>query len=409
VNQSVPAGPPSGPGPGSDRAHEQGNDDGSVGSSNSTSDGPTARKRGRAGAWRLTWVLGLAMVVLLVGFLWRLPYYTLSPGSMRATQPLVQISGAPTFPDATGEIGYLTVTFGQSTPFGLLRGWLDDDVEVLNEQDALGGRDRDESREINRQLMSNAKDVAAAVALDALGYDVQLVGTGAVVVGVEPGTPADGALEPGDTVVSVNGTPVTTSRQFTDVLAALAPGDQVVLGVQSHTGGMVAPADQVDAPPLPTTEVVVTLASRPDDPGLAYLGVRTGTRDGAYDLPFPVEIDSGNVIGPSAGLAFTLAIIDMLTPGNLSGGLTVAVTGTIAPNGDVGRVGGVPQKAAAAIAAGATVYLVPVDEAEQARQRAGDDMEVYAVANLSDALDVLARLSGDASVRDLAAANGVGV
>lgn len=372
-------------------------------------DGPTDGERRPVRLWRFTLVVGLVVSVLLVGLLWHLPYYTLSPGSMRDTLPLVEVSDTTTYPDDSGEIGYLTVTFGQATLFGLFRGWLDSDIEVLNEQDALGGRDRDENREINRQLMSNAKDVAAAVALDALGYDVQLVGTGAVVVNVEPGTPADGKLEPGDTVVSLNGSTVTTSRQLTDVLVALPPGDEVVLGVQSHAGGMVAPADQAGEPTLPTNDVTITLGSRPDDPALAYLGVRTGTRDGTYNLPFPVSIDSGNVIGPSAGLAFTLAIIDMLTPGNLTGGLTVAVTGTIAPNGDVGRVGGVPQKAAAAIDAGATVYLVPVDEAAEAQQRAGDRMQVFAVANLAEALNVLAELSGDASVRDLAASNGVGV
>jgi Lon-like protease len=202
---------------------------------------------------------------------------------------------------------------------------------------------------------------------------------------------------------------VTTSTGLTGIMSGLAPGDQVVLSVQTHSGGMVAPADQPDAPALPTTDVTVTLGARPDDPAVGFLGIRTATRDGAYDLPFPVAIDSGNVIGPSAGLAFTLAIIDLLTPGNLTGGLTVAVTGTIAPNGDVGRVGGVPQKAAAAIDAGATVYLVPVDEADEARQRAGDAMDVYAVANLAEALDVLAMLTGDPAVRDLARANGVGV
>jgi len=410
VNQSVPSGSPGGFGPGSAGAHDDGGNAAVHPADPSGSADGANRGRSRPVAlWRLTWVLGLMVVVVLVGSLWRLPYYTLSPGSMRATQPLVQVSGAPTYPDDTGEIGYLTVTFGQSTPFGLARGWLDSDVEVLNEQDALGGRDRDENREINRQLMTNAKDVAAAVALNALGYDVELVGTGAVVVGVEAGTPADGELEPGDTVVSVDGIPVATSRELTAVLGTRAPGDEVVLGVQSHAGGMVAPADQVGAPALPTADVVVTLEPRPGEPASGYLGVRTATRDGAYDLPFAVDIDSGNVIGPSAGLAFTLAIIDMLTPGNLTGGLTVAVTGTIAPNGDVGRVGGVPQKAAAAIAAGATVYLVPVDEADEARQRAGDRLDVYAVANLSEALDVLAMLSGDSSVRDIAVANGVGV
>jgi PDZ domain-containing protein len=104
-------------------------------------------------------------------------------------------------------------------------------------------------------------------------------------------------------------------------------------------------------------------------------------------------------------LAFTLAVIDVLTPGNLTGGSTVAVTGTISPSGQVGRVGGVPQKAAAAMGAGATVYLVPVDEAEQARRRAGDAMEVVPVATLDEALAYLATISGDTSVVDMVAAN----
>jgi PDZ domain-containing protein len=104
-------------------------------------------------------------------------------------------------------------------------------------------------------------------------------------------------------------------------------------------------------------------------------------------------------------LAFTLAVIDVLTPGNLTGGSTVAVTGTISPSGQVGRVGGVPQKAAAAMGAGATVYLVPVDEAEQARTRAGDAMEVVPVATLDEALAYLATISGDTSVVDMVAAN----
>ena len=354
---------------------------------------------------RVTALVAIMVVVVLVGAFWKLPYYTFSPGSLRATQSLVSVSGATTYPDDDGEIGYLTVTFGQATPFGLVRGWVDSDIEVLSEDQALGGLGRDENRELNQQMMTNAKDTATVVALEYLGYDVELLGSGAVVVGVEPGIASDGLLEPGDTIVSVNDEAVTTSTGLIEVIAALAPGDEVVLGVQRHDNRPVAtPADDAtgdtpgDARPEvgpPAVEVPVTLQAYSDDPQRPFLGVRLATRDQDYNLPFDVEIDSGNVIGPSAGLAFTLAIIDVLTPGSLTGGQIVGVTGTISADGAVGRVGGVDQKAAAAIGAGATLYLVPADEVEEARRRAGDAIEVVAVSTLDEALAALADRGGE--------------
>jgi PDZ domain-containing protein len=274
-------------------------------------------------------------VVLLVGAFWRVPYFTVAPGSLRATEPLISVEGAPSYPDDAGEIGYLTVTFGQTTPFGLVRAWIDGDIEVLSEDQALGGLDRDENREVNEALMTNAKDTATAVALDALGYDVELLGTGSIVIQVEDGTPAVGVVQPGDVIVSVDGEPVTTAVELTDLLATAVPGQEVLLGVQPQAASMMVghAGAQPPATTKPEREVPVTLAERPDEPGRAYLGVRSATRDATYNLPFDVTIDSGNVIGPSAGLAFTLAVIDVLTPGNLTGGSTVAVTGTISPSG----------------------------------------------------------------------------
>ena len=107
-----------------------------------------------------------------------------------------------------------------------------------------------------------------------------------------------------------------------------------------------------------------------------------------------VDIDSGNVGGPSAGLAFTLAVLDVLSPGELTGGLDVAVTGTIDGEGNVGDVGGVRQKTAAAIDEGYDVLLVPSAEFEEARERAGGAIEVIAVDTLREALDALASLGG---------------
>ena len=351
---------------------------------------------------RLAALVAVGVVVGLLGTFWRLPYYTLSPGSLRNTPPLITVEGAPTFTD-DGELGYLTVSFAQATPFSLVRAWIDDDIEVLDEATALGGRNLDENRALNARLMDNAKETATAVALDALGYDVELLGTGAAIVAVESETPAAGVLEVGDVVVGIDGTVVGTSGELTAAITALAVGTEVTLEVERHDAGSVAPEGTEPAPVV--EQVALTLGARPDDPAVAYLGVRSATRDGTWDLPFEVSVDSGNVIGPSAGLAFTLGIIDVLTPGSLTGGRVVAVTGTISPGGDVGVVGGVAQKAATAIGAGAGVYLVPAVELEAAEGRSAGAMEVVGVGTLLDALEALAEITGDRSVLDRVAAN----
>jgi PDZ domain-containing protein len=109
---------------------------------------------------------------------------------------------------------------------------------------------------------------------------------------------------------------------------------------------------------------------------------------------FNVDIDTGQVGGPSAGLAFALAVIDELTPGELTGGEVVAVTGTIEVDGTVGMVGGVEQKAVAAREQGAVLLPAPEGEGEEARRNAGD-MEVREVAHIEDALRALAGVGGN--------------
>jgi PDZ domain-containing protein len=118
------------------------------------------------------------------------------------------------------------------------------------------------------------------------------------------------------------------------------------------------------------------------------------TKDLQLDFPVDVTIDPGTVSGPSAGLAFTLTIIDELTPGSLTGDQKVAVTGTIDLEGNVGEVGGVPQKTAAAVDAGAELMLVPRAEVRQARERAGDGLTVVGVDTIDDALRALRRHGG---------------
>jgi PDZ domain-containing protein len=161
----------------------------------------------------------------------------------------------------------------------------------------------------------------------------------------------------------------------------------------------------------PVEDVTVELGARPDDPDSAFLGVALSDQaEPVDDLGFTVDIDSGSVGGPSAGLAFTLAILDALTAGELTGGATVAVTGTIDVAGRVGAVGGVVQKAAAVRDMGADLFIVPAGlpegELAEVMDRAGDDLKVVPVDDLEQALAALAQVGGEvAAVEEFAASN----
>src|SRR5688572_8183716 len=168
---------------------------------------------------------------------------------------------------------------------------------------------------------------------------------------------AAGRLEEGDTIVAVDGESTFLVQDAVNAIKAHRPGDQVRLEV-------------VDADGEPRVEQI-TLAERD---GGAVLGVTMRTKDRRFDLPLDVTIDSGTVGGPSAGLAFTLGVIDRLSSGELTGGTNVAVTGTIDIDGNVGDVGGVVQKTAAVRAKGVRWFLVPPGEYEQARRHAGRDL-----------------------------------
>jgi PDZ domain-containing protein len=312
------------------------------------------------------------------------PYYALTPGSARPTEPLISVEGAETFP-SDGEVLFTTVHVEHLNVIDWTRdriGLLPDSWDVLTEEEYLGPNTEAENDQINASLMTNSKDVASFVALEHLGYDVSISGTGAVVVQVVDGTPAADELEVGDTIVAIDGEPVELTEQVAEMVGGRAPGETISLTIETTD----------DA----TEDVSVTLAARDDDPSAGFLGVATTTRDLEFILPVDVEIDSGNVGGPSAGLAFTLAILDTMTPGDLTGGDDVAVTGTMSPDGSVGAVGGVAQKVVAAAEEGAEVFLVPASELEDAAAGAPDDIRVEPVDDLDDALAILDQLGGNA-------------
>ncbi|MGF1596240.1 MAG: PDZ domain-containing protein [Acidimicrobiales bacterium] len=388
---------------------------------------PTAAHDIRRSMWR--WVGGMVGFVVAAavvgGMLFRVPYVALVPGSARDTEPLLVVDGLATYP-SEGELLLTTVRTRQRPNLWEYL-WLqaDSDNELVPEDLILGGRTPDQNRDFNLQLMNDSKSIAVAVALEQLGYDA-IRSDGVIVVELVEGGSAEGLLELGDAVVAIDGEPIDHTGDLVDILSMRSPGDEIVLTVEPYAdlvAAATAAAEQqgdrnavgegaAEEPPARRqVEVPVVLGGRDDDPDAAFLGVGPTDRvDINDDFDFTVAIDSGSVGGPSAGLAFALAVLDELTEGELTGGAKVAVTGTIDVSGRVGTVGGVLQKTAAVRDLGADAFLVPAglpeDELDRIRDKAGDHLRIVPVATLDEALVALSELGGETgAVEEFAASN----
>jgi PDZ domain-containing protein len=347
---------------------------------------PPARRR-LAGPILLSLTIAL-LVAAGVGFAIRLPYVIFSPGDATPVSTVVRIQDAKTYRHR-GEVLFLTVRVTNSKPnlWRYLYAELDSDQRIIGWDDYYGGRSQKQDERENVQLMDESQKLATKVALERLGYTVPFHGDGAVIRDVSPDGPAAGKLRDGDLITGIDGTTVETADQIGTIVRARPAGTTFTFTVKR--------GDE-------TVQVPVTTGTAPSGEikGKPYVGIAPVTRNPRFDFPVKVSIDPGPVSGPSAGLAFTLTIVDELSPGDLTGGKKVAVTGTIESDGTVGLVGGVAQKTVAARDAGAKLFLVPVGEEKEARETAGTSMKVVPVRTLDDALKAL-RADGGAPVEEV--------
>ncbi|MFM7061331.1 MAG: PDZ domain-containing protein [Actinomycetes bacterium] len=347
---------------------------------------PGARRPTRTAAIVGIVLVSLVSLVAVAGAVIRLPYVIFSPGSATPVQPIVEIEGARTYP-SRGDLLFLTVSVSNERPnvWRFLQASMSDDDEVVGERQYLGRSTPAQDRRLNQQLMTESQQEAKAEALRYLGYEVPVTGSGAIVVEVSEGGPSAGRLRRGDVITAIDGRPITLAEEIGDAVRARPAGTTFTFTVQR-------PPSEA---PIAVGVTSRTATSGPLE-GRAYIGIAPTTKDLSYDYPVDITIDPGAVSGPSAGLAFTLTIIDEMTPGSLTGRSDVAVTGTIDTDGNVGDVGGVRQKTVAALAAGARLMLVPRGEVREARARAGDRMEVVGVRTLDEAVRVLEAHGGRA-------------
>jgi PDZ domain-containing protein len=325
-------------------------------------------------------VVSLLAAVVVGAMVTHVPYVIESPGGLYQTTDRLSISGATSYP-TEDKIELVTVSVDNRVTV-LEKFFADhngDDI-VVPAKDVLGDQTPAQNDELNRLLMSQSKDDAVLVALQKLGYDVHPTSTGAIVQETVSGAAADGKIRVAETIVSIDGKPVTSRDDLTNILGTYKPGDTVAIGLEATDGTK--------------RTVSVQLGENPQKPGSAFLGVSITSRLVYPDLPVKVTVNSGDIGGPSAGLAFTLGILDLMTPGDLTGGHEVAATGTIDGSGAVGPIGGIETKVVAVARDGVKYFLVPAENADAARAKAPKDLQIVPVHTLDEALSFLATIGG---------------
>ena len=318
----------------------------------------------------------LVAVVLGIGWFAPSDSYLIVPDEASPLAPLVEVEGERK-PDDEGGIYYVDVIVRKAS-------LAEEQISALRPDGADAvpahaivppGSSFQERREQNLRAMDRSQEVAAAVALRELGYDVGSAPEGAQVVAVAGDAPAAGKLEPADVIVAVDGTDVTTPDDLRRLIGRHEVGETVRLRVRSGE--------------TTRTVEVGTIAS-PDDADQPIVGIQV-EQFAEVEVPIEVEIDLGNVGGPSAGLAFALDLVEELR-GGVDRGNVVAATGELQLDGTVSPVGGLKQKTIGARRAGADVFLVPAgDNAAEARRHA-DGLRIVAVESFQQALRELATL-----------------
>ena len=348
------------------------------------------RRTLRAVVWA---VAGVVVVSALVASRINLDYYAIQPGSAQPVQPYITVPPSKSHP-VTHSVLLTDVREARVSALTYLWFKFQSDTELYSVPSVTGGTSADELDAQGALQMSQAEESAKTAALRHAGYAVPATAAGAVVTGTFAGTPAHGVLNVGDVITALNGTPTLTALALTTALAAHHAGETVTFTVRKDGKGAPVPV------PLTLKRTKVEVGGQ-----VVYLDVGIEPQDQVdYAYPFPISISVTDIGGPSAGLAMTLGVLDALTSGSLTGGHTIAATGTIDAAGNVGDVGGVAQKTVAVEKAGASLFLVPPEEYKAAMSKDRPGLKVVAVSTLDEALRVIGANGGKLSPTTLDAA-----
>jgi PDZ domain-containing protein len=304
-------------------------------------------------------ITALALAVLIP-----VPYVILEPGPTLNTlgdssgQPLITISGHPTYP-TSGHLNMVTIGL-QGGPgvnlniFTALAAWLNPHDAVVPESEVFTpGQSQQQSQQQDTQEMTGSQQLA------------------------EPGFPAAGVLKSGDVITAVDGKAVTGETGLTGLIGAHPAGSTLTMTIVRNGQSQTVRVGTKESGGHPVVGVEVT---------------------GQYKFPFTVKFSVGDIGGPSAGTMFALGIIDKLTTLNLTGGKFIAGTGEITASGQVQAIGGIQQKMVGARDAGATIFLAPASNCSDVDGAVPAGLRIVKVSTLSQAVSDLEALKAGRSV-----------
>jgi len=317
------------------------------------------------------------LLALWVAALWLpLPYVTYEPGltvdvlGEERDQEIIQVAGEKTYRD-DGELRMTTVYVSQPRArvslVEVMQAWLSDEKAVYPYDSVYAPDETAEDADLESAVqMVSSQDEAVAVALRELGYDADPV---TKIQNVSRGLPADGGLKVGDILLAVGGSPIEEPADVAEAVRSAPAGEPLAFDVERDG-----------------EEVTVRITPKRVE-GTPRVGIVPGP---GYSFPFAVNVNiDPDIGGPSAGLMFSLAIYDTLTPGSLTGDATVAGTGTIAADGSIGPIGGIQQKIVGARDAGAELFLVPPDNCPDALGAPNDDMRLVKAETMHDVVGAI--------------------
>lgn len=330
-------------------------------------------------------------IAIIIAFIFainiKVPFYITTPGGAIPLHDMVIVEDA--YEDEVGSFRLTTVRTGQTNVAGYIYALLDPYADLV-ESYLVHSPHESNDQYIQRQIevMRASQDTAKIVAFQKAGYDVNLKNGGAIVMQFVPGYPAEEVLEIGDIITEIDGKKIATAVELINALKGKKENDQVrIIFLREGTR-------------KEATIVLKTLPGTDENgekkPGI---GIASPVTKREFDIPKEVTIKSQDIGGPSAGLMFTLEMINQLTPEDLTKGYDIAGTGTINDDGSIGRIGGIHHKVVAAHKENVDVFFAPAAEDEngvsnfdQAAERAkeiGTSMKIVPVETIDDALNYL--------------------
>ena len=326
-------------------------------------------------------LIGLAFFIVIGSMTFvKTDYYFMSPGP--PYQWDIEYGNIENY-EFDGNLFQLTVRRDEANALIYAWSYLDNSVDLYPREVILPkGVTPEELSQISIQNMNTSENVAIAVALTYIGYDIGSKGDGVSVVGILDDSPVKDKLLKGDVLNSINGEEISSATEFIATLRRYQIGDFVTIGLERDFDGETK-----------NIEVETKLIEHIEYEGEPMVGFLATTINERFDFPFEVDIKTGNVGGPSAGLMMALNVYNNLIPEDITNSLVVAGTGTIEIDGSVGPVGGIKQKVIAAKRAGAKLILVPTANFEEAIPMASESTAIVAIDSFEEALKVISEYS----------------